>query len=100
LPAEDCGGPSPVRGNVGFLDEVQPLDMSVLLPNHKYETTQVSCDALGRWPSAYECFRALGSDDDEDFDSEICTIDVGGGGKTKVTDTVGYANDPSWGRRP
>ena len=49
---------------------------------------------------AYECFKALGSDDDEDFDSEICTIKVGGGGKTKVTDTVGYANDPSWGRRP
>jgi TolB protein len=49
---------------------------------------------------AYECFKALGTDDDEDFDIEICTINVGGGGKTKVTDTVGYAMDPSWGRRP
>ena len=49
---------------------------------------------------AYECFKALGTDDDEDFDVEICTINVGGGGKTKVTDTVGYAMDPSWGRRP
>jgi TolB protein len=49
---------------------------------------------------AYECYKALGSDDDEDFDHEICTINVGGGGKTKVTDTVGYASDPSWGRRP
>ena len=49
---------------------------------------------------AYECFKALGTDDDEDFDIEICTINVGGGGKTKVTDTVGYAMDPSWARRP
>jgi Tol biopolymer transport system component len=49
---------------------------------------------------AYECYKALGSDDDEDFDHEICTINVGGGGKTKVTDAVGYASDPSWGRRP
>jgi Tol biopolymer transport system component len=49
---------------------------------------------------AYECFKALGSDDDEDFDHEICTINVGGGGKTKVTDTPGYASDPSWGSRP
>jgi Tol biopolymer transport system component len=49
---------------------------------------------------AYECFKALGTDDDEDFDHEICTIRVGGGDKTKVTDTAGYASDPSWGSRP
>ena len=49
---------------------------------------------------AYECYKALGSDDDEDFDHEICTINVGGGGKTKVTDTAGYSSDPSWGSRP
>jgi TolB protein len=49
---------------------------------------------------AYECYKALGSDDDEEFDHEICTINVGGGSKTQVTDTAGYASDPSWGSRP
>ncbi len=45
-------------------------------------------------------FKGLGSDDDEDFDHEIYTIKVGGGGKTQVTDTAGFASDPSWGSRP
>jgi Tol biopolymer transport system component len=49
---------------------------------------------------AYEGYKALGSSDDEDFDHEIYTIKIGGGGKTQVTDTAGYASDPSWGSRP
>jgi TolB protein len=50
---------------------------------------------------AYECYKALGTDDGEDFDSEICTINVGGGGKSQVTNTTNsLAGSPSWGRRP
>jgi Tol biopolymer transport system component len=48
---------------------------------------------------AYECFKALGTDD-EKFDPQICTIKAGGGDKTQITDTAGYASDPSWGSRP
>ena len=33
-------------------------------------------------------------------DYEIYTINVGGGGKTQLTDTAGFASDPSWGTRP
>jgi WD40-like Beta Propeller Repeat len=65
--------------------------------------------AVGQEPSyspdgkkiAYECYKALGTDDGEDFDSEICTINVGGGGKSQVTNTTNsLAGSPSWGRRP
>ena len=49
---------------------------------------------------AYRGFKALGSSDDEDYDSEIYTINVGGGGKSQVTDTIHYARSPSWGSRP
>jgi hypothetical protein len=71
----------------------------------KVTDTRVSGDAKPSYSPngkriAYEGYKGLGSDDDEDFDSEIYTIKVGGGGKTKVTDTVGYAMDPSWGSRP
>jgi TolB protein len=49
---------------------------------------------------AYTGYKGLGSDDGDDFDSEIYTIKVGGGGKTQVTYTKYYASDPSWGSRP
>src|SRR5215216_3133783 len=49
---------------------------------------------------AYECFKDLGSADDEDFDYEICTIKIGGGGKSQVTNTKYYGSVPSWGSRP
>jgi Tol biopolymer transport system component len=48
---------------------------------------------------AYECFKALATDN-EKFDPQICTIKAGGGDKTQITDTAGYASDPSWGSRP
>jgi hypothetical protein len=40
------------------------------------------------------------SADDEDFDAEICTIKVGGGGKFEVTNTKFEARAPSWGSHP
>jgi len=49
---------------------------------------------------AYTGYKGLGSDDGEDFDSEIYTINVGGGGKSQVTDTAHFARDPSWGSKP
>src|SRR5215216_733392 len=49
---------------------------------------------------AYTGFKGLGTDEDEDFDHEIYTIKVGGGGKSHVTDTTYYASYPSWGSRP
>jgi len=48
---------------------------------------------------AYECFKVLATDN-EKFDPQICTIKAGGGDKTQITDTAGYASDPSWGSRP
>jgi len=39
--------------------------------------------------------------EDEGFDEEIYTINVGGGGKSQVTNTtIPLVEDPSWGRRP
>jgi Tol biopolymer transport system component len=50
---------------------------------------------------AYEGFKGLGDGDGEDFDHEIYTINVGGGGKSQVTNTTNsFAGSPSWGRRP
>ena len=49
---------------------------------------------------AYTGYKEFDSSDDEDFDSEIYTIKVGGGGKSQVTDTKYYASQPSWGSRP
>ena len=50
---------------------------------------------------AYTGYNGLGSDDGEDYDHEIYTINVGGGGKSQVTNTTNsFAASPSWGRRP
>ena len=49
---------------------------------------------------AYTGYKLFGSSDDEDFDSEIYTINVGGGNRSQVTDTKYYASEPSWGSRP
>ena len=49
---------------------------------------------------AYTGYKVFGSSDDEDFDSEIYTIKVGGGGKSQVTNSKHHASYPSWGSRP
>ena len=50
---------------------------------------------------AYTGYKGLGSDNVADFDHEIYTINVGGGGKSQVTNnTNSFAHSPSWGRRP
>jgi Tol biopolymer transport system component len=54
---------------------------------------------------AYTGYEGLNTDNDtsfdpDDVDHEIYTIDVGGGGKSQVTDTKYYAWTPSWGSRP
>jgi dipeptidyl aminopeptidase/acylaminoacyl peptidase len=50
---------------------------------------------------AYTGYKGSSSDDGEDYDHEIYTINVGGGGKSQVTNTTNsFAASPSWGRRP
>jgi Tol biopolymer transport system component len=49
---------------------------------------------------AYTGYEGLGTDDDEDFDHEIYTINVSGGSKSQVTNTKYWASNPAWGSRP
>ena len=49
---------------------------------------------------AYTGYKVFESSDDEDFDSEIYTINIGGGGKSQVTNSKYSSSDPSWGSRP
>jgi Tol biopolymer transport system component len=49
---------------------------------------------------AFTGYKGLGTDDDEDFDHEIYTINVSGGSKSQVTNTKYWASNPAWGSRP